>query len=79
MTALSKQIGYKLGKSTENNKALLFFSGMEIIQTFNGSNLSHYPVVCEVINLLTAMFENSAKIIIIIIIIMPLFNEGNTK
>ena len=29
--------GYKLGKSTENNKALLFFSGRETIQTFNGS------------------------------------------
>ena len=29
--------GYKLGESTENNKALLFFSGKEIIQTFNGS------------------------------------------
>ena len=28
---------YKLGESTENNKALLFFSGKEIIQTFNGS------------------------------------------
>ena len=25
--------GYKLGKSTENNKALLFFSGKETIQT----------------------------------------------
>ena len=29
--------GYKLGQSTENNKALLFFSGKETIQTFNGS------------------------------------------
>ena len=29
--------GYKLGESTENNKALLFFSGKEIIQTFNVS------------------------------------------
>ena len=39
--------GYKLGKSTENNKkALLFFSGKETIQTF-----SHYAVVCEVISL----------------------------
>ena len=38
MTALSKQISYKLGKSTENNEALLFFSGKEIIQTFNGSD-----------------------------------------
>ena len=28
--------GYKLGESTENNKALLFFSGKETIQTFNG-------------------------------------------
>ena len=27
--------GYKLGESTENNKALLFFSGKETIQTFN--------------------------------------------
>ena len=29
--------GYKLGESTENNKALLFFSGKETIQTLNGS------------------------------------------
>ena len=29
--------GYKLGESTENNKALLFFSGKETIQTFNSS------------------------------------------
>ena len=29
--------GYKLGGSTENNKALLFFSGKETIQTFNSS------------------------------------------
>ena len=29
--------GYKLGESTENNKALLFFSDKETIQTFNGS------------------------------------------
>ena len=29
--------GYKLGESTENNKALLFFSGKETIQTFNCS------------------------------------------
>ena len=28
---------YKLGESTENNKALPFFSGKETIQTFNGS------------------------------------------
>ena len=28
--------GYKLGESSENNKALLFFSGKETIQTFNG-------------------------------------------
>ena len=27
--------GYKLGESTENNKALLFFSGKETIQTFS--------------------------------------------
>ena len=37
---------FKLGESTENNKALLFFSGKETIQT-----LSHYSVVCEVISL----------------------------
>ena len=30
-------LAIKLGKSTENNKALLFFSGRETIQTFNGS------------------------------------------
>ena len=29
--------GYKLGESTENSKALLFFSGEETIQTVNGS------------------------------------------
>ena len=29
--------GYKLGQLTENNKALLFFSGEETIQTFSGS------------------------------------------
>ena len=29
--------GYKLGKSTENNKVLLFFSGKETVQTFSGS------------------------------------------
>ena len=28
---------YKLGESTETNKALLFFSGKETIQTFSGS------------------------------------------
>ena len=30
-------LGYKLGQSTENNKALLFFAGKETIQAFNGS------------------------------------------
>ena len=29
--------GYKIGDSTENNKALLLFSGKETIQSFNGS------------------------------------------
>ena len=29
--------GYKLGESTENDGALLFFSGKETIQTFSGS------------------------------------------
>ena len=29
--------GYKLGELTENNKALLFLSGKETIQSFNGS------------------------------------------
>ena len=29
--------GCKLGESTENNKAFLFFSGKETIQTFSGS------------------------------------------
>ena len=43
--------GYKLGESTEKSKALLFFSGKETIQTFSGFHLSHYAVVCEVINL----------------------------
>ena len=30
-------LGYELGESTENNKALLFFSGKETVQTFSGS------------------------------------------
>ena len=30
-------LGYKLGESTEHNKALLFFSGNETVQTFSGS------------------------------------------
>ena len=29
-------LGYKLGESTENNEALLFFAGKETIQTLNG-------------------------------------------
>ena len=33
----NKLFGYKLGESTENNKAPLFFSGKKTIQTFNGS------------------------------------------
>ena len=49
--------GHKLDESTESNKAILFFLGKETIQTFN-----HYAVVCEVINLLVAIFKNSAMI-----------------
>ena len=30
-------LGYKLGESTESNKALLFFSGNETAQTFSSS------------------------------------------
>ena len=33
----NKPFGYKIGESTENNKALLFFSGKETIQTFSCS------------------------------------------
>ena len=33
----TKRFGYKLGKSTENNKALFFFSGNEAVQTLSGS------------------------------------------
>ena len=48
----TKRFGYKLGESTENNKALLFFSAKETIQPFFlRFHLSHYAVVCEVINL----------------------------
>ena len=36
-TKLTNPFGYKLGESTENNKALLFFSGKETVQTFSGS------------------------------------------
>ena len=41
--------GYKLGESTENNKALLFFSGKETIETFSGS--IEVMIVCKVISL----------------------------
>ena len=48
----TKLFGYKLGELTGNNKALPFSSGKKTIQTFNGSMLlSHYAVVCEIINL----------------------------
>ena len=33
----TNRFGYKLGESTEKKKALLFFSGKEIVQTFNSS------------------------------------------
>ena len=33
----TNHFGYKLGESTETNKALLFFSGKETVQTFSGS------------------------------------------
>ena len=38
--------GYKLGESTENNKALLFFSGKETVQTLSGSVLRFKPLRC---------------------------------
>ena len=33
----TNSFGYQLGESTENNKALLFFSGKETVQTFGVS------------------------------------------
>ena len=33
----TNHFGYKLGESTESNKALLFFSGKGTLQTFSGS------------------------------------------
>ena len=39
-----------LGESTENNKALLFFSDKATIQSRYSFHLSHYAVVCEMIN-----------------------------
>ena len=57
--------GYKLGEATENNKAPLFFSGKETIQTFIGSIkplrccLRSDKLVCMNHS---AVFENSAKI-----------------
>ena len=57
--------GYKLGEATENNKAPLFFSGKETIQTFIGSIkplrccLRSDKLVCMNHS---AMFEISAKI-----------------
>ena len=35
-TNLFESFGYKLGESTENDKALLYFSCKETIQTSNG-------------------------------------------
>ena len=37
MNDTTNLFGCKLGESTENNKALLFFSGKETIQTSSGS------------------------------------------
>ena len=36
-TRQTMYFGYKLGELTENNKALLFLSGKDTIQSFNGS------------------------------------------
>ena len=33
----TNRFGYKLGQSTENNKALFSFSGKKTVQTFSGS------------------------------------------
>ena len=35
--AKNDPFGYKLGESTENTKASLFFSGKETVQTLSGS------------------------------------------
>ena len=34
---ITNPFGYKLGESTENKKALLFFLGKETVQTFSSS------------------------------------------
>ena len=54
--------GYKLGESTENNTALLFFSGKETVQTFSDSIEAITLLFAKWVNLWIAMFENSAKI-----------------
>ena len=38
-TCTTNPFGYKLGESTENNKALLFFSGKETVQTLSGGSI----------------------------------------
>ena len=54
--------GYKLSESTENNTALLFFSGKETVQTFSDSIEAITLLFAKWVNLWIAMFENSAKI-----------------
>ena len=42
--------GYKLGESTENNEALLFFSGKERIQTLRADVSKYRPEVYKTEN-----------------------------
>ena len=49
-TTQQTAFGHKLGESTENNKALLFFSDKATIQSRYSFHWSHYAVVCEMIN-----------------------------
>ena len=55
--------GYKLGESTENNKARALLSS-QVRKQFKLLKVPFKPLrgCCEVINLWIAMFENSAKI-----------------
>ena len=44
------------------DKGSTFFKARKDFEGFKMAFLSHYVVVCEVINLRIAMFQNSAKI-----------------
>ena len=54
--------GYKLGESTENNKALLFFSGKETIQNFNRCMYRGYYMAARRYEISLRVFKNIFEI-----------------